>query len=145
MLIAAVAMAAVVPNLLHTVVGRRCPDVASTLCSLAGYARTQAMAQGTTYRLNIDPNARTYYLSVQQGATFGDVGNDFGEHFALPEGVQIDTDIHAQPDGTYVQFTPEGRCDAATVTIRDDSGASVQVTCESPTELYHVVDANVKQ
>jgi type II secretion system protein H len=145
MVIAAVAMAIVIPTLSHSVQGRRCGDAAAQMCALAGYARTEAISQGIVYRLNLDVPGRQFYLSMQQGGAFVDLGEEFGRHFELPDDLMIQTDLQAQSDGLYVQFTPDGKCDPATITITDNRRNQVQLACQSATEMFHVVDPNIKQ
>lgn len=144
MVIAAVAMAIVIPTLSHSVQGRRCGDIAAQVCALAGYARTEAISQGTAYRLNFDPAGHEFWLTMQQGGEFVELGEEFGRHFAVPPELTISTDLQTQGDGLYIQFTPDGRCDPGTITVRDDRNSQVQVSCLSATETYRVVDPNQK-
>jgi type II secretion system protein H len=145
MVIAAVVMAIVIPTLSHSVQGRRCGDVAAQMCALAGYARTEAISQGIVYRLNLDAAGRQFYLTMQQGGTFVDLGEEFGRRFELPDDLTMQTDLQPQPDGLYVQFTPDGKCDPATITISDDRRNQVQLACQSATETFHVIDPNTRQ
>ena len=47
-----------------------------------------------------------------------------------------------QPDGTYIEFRPTGRSDTGTIRLTDEEGNVKEVTCDTPTELFHVVDVN---
>ena len=138
MLVIAVVVAMVAPTFHGTSRGRRTGDTATQIVSLALYARSQAITQGKTYRLNLDPDAGTYELSVRDYDTFEMLGN---WSYSVPEGVQISCDLPAQQDGLYIEFRPTGRTDPATIRVTDDDGIVVEVVCESATELFHIADS----
>jgi type II secretion system protein H len=139
MLVIAVAAAMVAPSLRGSVSGRRLGDAATQLVSLAQYARTQAVTQGRSYRLNVDVSARTYWLTSREYDVFQNLTNDFGRVISVPDGVGIECDIQRQDDGTYVEFRPSGRTDPATIRLRDDNNNVLVVACDSATELFHAV------
>jgi type II secretion system protein H len=139
MLVIAVAAAMVAPSLRGSVSGRRLGDAATQLVSLAQYARTQAVTQGRSYRLNVDVSARTYWLTSREYDVFQNLTNDFGRVISVPDGVGIECDIQRQDDGTYVEFRPSGRTDPATIRLRDDNNKVLVVACDSATELFHTV------
>lgn len=131
----------VVPILNHTARGREVGDTAAQIVTLCNYARTQSISEGRPYRLNFDPNGNAYWLSVQNGAQYSDVGTDFGQQFKPTDAIRIATDLPRNQDGIYVTFKSSGRVDPAPVNVRvtDENGGLTEVTCESATELFHVV------
>ncbi len=44
------------------------------------------------------------------------------------------------PDTSYIQFGPTGITDPMTIHVSDNSGHSVEIACDSPTENFHVVE-----
>jgi len=141
MAIVAIIVAMASPMLRGFGEGRRVDNCAGEIVALTQWARTQAMTRGATYRLNLDPNSRTYWLTVDQGdgITFVSPGNEFGRMFLAPDGVTIDTNVAAQQDGLYVSFWPNGRTDAAVIRIANPRGEATQVACLSATETFHVL------
>src|SRR5689334_13604841 len=101
MTIVAIIVAMASPMLRGFGEGRRVDNCAGELVALTQWARTQAMTRGATYRLNMDPNSRTYWLTVDQGdgITFASPGTEFGRVFVAPDGVTLDWDVVPQQDG----------------------------------------------
>jgi prepilin-type N-terminal cleavage/methylation domain-containing protein len=139
MAIIALMAAIVAPSLREFSLARRTKDSAALVVGLAEYARTQAMSEGRTYRLNFDPSARQVWLTAQDGATFGPPNNEYGQRFSLSDGVAMTVDIAQQKDGQYVQFQPSGRTQTANINLTGPMGDTVQIACASATELYRVV------
>ena len=137
MLVIAVVVAIVAPSFHGANRGRRTGDTASQIVSLALYARSQAITQGKTYRLNLDPDAGRYELSVRDYDMFETLNN---WSYRTPDGVRIACDVQSQQDGLYIEFRPTGRTDPATIRVTDDDGMVVEVVCESATELFHVAE-----
>ena len=98
MLIMAVMAALIVPSLGAFARGRAAGNTATQMMALARFARSQAVADGTTYRLQLDPQGRTYQLTMQQGGAYVPVPGDFGEQNNLPDGVSMDVNITPQPN-----------------------------------------------
>jgi len=115
-------------------------DAAAQIVALANYARTQSIAQGKIYRMSFDLANGSYVLTARTYDVFDKLGNEFGEQFTLPEGVRMDCDFQPQQDGLYLEFRSTGRNDTGTIRLTGDGGSVKQIVCESPTELYHVVD-----
>ncbi len=94
MLIMAILAALLVPSLSGFAAGRRTSHAATLVLSLANYARTQAMAEGTTYRLNFDAGRGTVWLTEQkEGAFVPPTNPGYDEHFPLPDGVRMTVDV----------------------------------------------------
>jgi len=146
MAIIAIAVAMAVPSLHGFAQGRRAGNCAEEILALAQWARTQAIVRGKPYRLNLDPGAGTFWLTVQEDdGTIQSLGEEFGRTFSVPEGVRLDWNASPQPDGTYVQFLPTGRCDPATIHVTDPNGKVTEIACFSSTELFHIVSDQERQ
>jgi prepilin-type N-terminal cleavage/methylation domain-containing protein len=141
MSIIALMAAIIAPSLRQFSMGRRTKDSAALVVGLAEYARTAAMSEGRTYRLNFDPVQRQVWLTAQDGATFSPPSNEYGERYSLADGVNMSVDLTHQQDGQYVQFSPSGRTQTVHVTLTGPLGDTVQLACASATEVLAVVPA----
>jgi len=125
---------------------RRTADAAAQMLALTQFAGSRAAAQGTVYRLNIDAQTSTYWLTVQQEGMFVDLGCEFGRPFQLPEGTTVRV---VSLDGgvplPYIDFYPDGRTQEATIELTGRRGEIFLVTCESATEAFHVVSPQEAQ
>jgi hypothetical protein len=145
----------VVPVMRNFARGRKLSDAAVQVMSLANYARTQSVAQGKNYRLNFDPQAGAYWLTARTYDQFQELGNELGQRFTLPEGVRMECDFQQQQQqgqdpGLYIEFRPSGRIDpnlqptdasgAIIVKLSDNDGTLKQIVCDTPTELFRIVD-----
>src|SRR5579862_156578 len=70
MLIACVVMAITAPSLRNFLYGRKTANAVSQIVSLASEARSKAIMDGRTYRLNVDTTAGTFWLDAQNGGDF---------------------------------------------------------------------------
>jgi prepilin-type N-terminal cleavage/methylation domain-containing protein len=159
-----------IPSLSRFGKSRRVGDSADRVIALAHWARTQAITRGVNFRLNFDPTQRTYWLTMQNGAsfenllqngasgpmggqdgtsqngtTFAEVGDEVGRVFVTPQGVTFQCNFQPQPDGTYLQFRPTGRSDPGTVTFTDGEGQPIEVGALMATEPFHVLNDQEKQ
>src|SRR4051812_29637970 len=66
MLILAIIVAMIVPEMSNFGRNRRAGDCAGQIVAVAHWARTRAIADGVPYRLNVDPQQGTYWLTMQQ-------------------------------------------------------------------------------
>ena len=141
-----VLLALAAPSLRGFFASRQTADAAAQMVALTQLARSRAAAQGAVYRLNIDAQTNTYWLTVQQGGTFVDLNCEFGRRFQLPEGTTVAVQ---SPRGgallSYVEFQPSGRTDEATIELRGRQGEVFEVTCESATDAFHVVSPSEAQ
>jgi prepilin-type N-terminal cleavage/methylation domain-containing protein len=135
------AMAA--PSLRGFFAGRRTANAAAQILALTKLARSRAAAEGRIYRLNVDPEGRTYWLTARRGGAFLEPGSEWGQRFDLPDGVSASIEA-AVADGTptYVQFYPSGASDEARVLLEDRSGEVLEVRCPSPGEPFRITDAS---
>jgi prepilin-type N-terminal cleavage/methylation domain-containing protein len=128
------------PSLKGFLASRQTADAAAQVLALTQLAGSRAAAQGTVYRLNIDPQTGTYWLSTQQAGSFVDLGDEFGRRFRFPEGTTVrvvsPAGGSAQP---YVEFYPNGRTQEATIELTGRQGEVYSVVCDSVTEAFHIV------
>ena len=131
-------VAMIAPSLRGFGVARRKNDMATLLVGVANYARTEAITEGRTYRLILDTQKPGFQLTVQAGSVYQPLKNDYGNSVDLVDGIQLRTDIAPQPDGIHVDFHPDGRTDPAHVWMTDKLGETIEVGCESATEMFRV-------
>jgi Tfp pilus assembly protein FimT len=93
LVIIAIITAIVMPSVSAFSAGRASHNTATQIVNLANYARTQAAAEGRTYRLNFDTSKGAYWLSVQNGGTFAPSGSEYGQTYQLPPNVQWDVQL----------------------------------------------------
>ena len=93
MAILAILSAVVVPTLWAFASGRRAGDAAVTIVALSNYARSQAVSEGTVYRLNFDPAAAQVWLTVQQDGAFVAPADEHAQRFDLPPGVRLSVEV----------------------------------------------------
>ena len=139
LIVITIIIALVAPSLSGFTVGRRNKDMASLFINLASYARTQSVAEGRVYRLNVDPKTGAMWLTAGKGGIFGPPSSDFGDRFESPQDIRVQSELPQHEDATYVEFQPSGRCEAGRIRFIDKLGGMIEVVCESSTELYHVV------
>jgi len=133
--------AMIAPSLGNFAAGRNKNDAAVMIVGLAHYARTQAVFEGRTWRLNVAAAGNQVYLTAQEGGAFiAPKNTDFGDHYDITPGVRMTCDRPARPpDGQYIEFKPSGRTDTGSFLLTDKLGDTIEVACLSPTELFHVV------
>ena len=143
---------------------QRVSETADDIVALARWARTQAIGNGVSYRLNFSPGDAHYWLTVQNGASYENIfqasqsgivgtqttkfdtlGEQIGGQFSAPNGVSLICNIPPQPDGQYVEFRPTGRGEPGTVIVKDALGQVIEIGSLSATEEYHVLSADEKQ
>jgi Tfp pilus assembly protein FimT len=138
-----IVVAMVAPSLSGFAAGRRTSYAATRITSMAEYARTQAVTEGRTWRMNFDPASRAVWLTVQEGNVFIEPSSNLGDRSQAAEGIQIRTDLTPQHDGTqnglYVEFHPDGRTDPVHIWISDPQGRTIEVACLSATERFRIL------
>jgi len=139
MVIVCTVLAMAAPSLGGFFASRRTADAAAQIVALTGLARSQAIVEGRTYRLNFDTDAGAYWLTVQQGGAFGRLGSEFGRRFSLPEGTLASRDgTTAAASSGHIEFYPDGTTQAATIRLTGRQGEVVEIVCPSPTEPFEV-------
>jgi type II secretion system protein H len=139
-------LAIAAPSLRGFAHGRQTADAAARILSLTHLARSRAISRGCVHRLNVDAQMGTYWLSMQQGGAFVEIEDDFGREFRLPGGVSVKVDSPSADEPVpYVEFHPDGRCEAATIQLTGGRGEILQVTCASPSERFRIVSPSVEE
>ncbi len=133
------------PSLRGFFASRKAHDAAAGILSLMRYARSQAITEGCNYRLNLDPDEGTYWLTMDDAGGYAELDTSLGRKFLLPEfttmEVEMDDDIE-QDEGdaeAYIGFYPKGHVDVCTIRIFEQNGDEVDVLALTPVERYHVV------
>jgi prepilin-type N-terminal cleavage/methylation domain-containing protein len=140
MMIICTVLAMAAPSLRGFFASHQTQDAAACIVALAGFARSQAIAEARVYRLNFDTEQGTYWLTAQSTGAFELLGTEFGRTFLLPEGTELNFESgEAAGQSSYVDFYPTGRVDPATITLTGRRGDTVVVACASATEQFHVV------
>jgi type II secretion system protein H len=147
----------VVPPMRNFGRGRKLGDAARDVVAATNYARSQAIAEGTAYRLYFDLNNRQFWLAARTTDSFQPPRTDWGQRFTLADGLKMEVDIQAlqtaqtpvalqqqqqkqSQSDLYVEFRPTGRIDTGTIRLSDEDGYVKEIVSESPTELYHIID-----
>jgi type II secretion system protein H len=157
--ILAILVAVAIPSFEGTAKKGGGKECAGQLMALARYAHSQAIADGVSYRLNIDAAGRRYFLTRQgDGPDFVLLGEEIGRDHLFPEGVTVEWDATyllqqqqqlSQATGQvqpavdagavpYVEFHPSGRTDPAALRITDAGGAVTEMACLSATETFRL-------
>jgi type II secretion system protein H len=122
--------------------GQKLRDAGEQFLAVARYARLNAGANSQVYRLYVDRAAGTYWVVAQEGQEFVPLANDFGKVFSVPEGFRIAlTDPSRQPL-EFVEFSPTGRTQPASVTILASDGEPFDLICPTPAEGFMVATAD---
>lgn len=140
MLIVSILLALSAPQLHGFFGSRQTADTATNVLSLARWARNDAISNGRTCRLNVDAANGTYWLTVQQAGQFLRLATELGRQFQLPEGSSLAlTNDSRDSSEPYIEFSPTGRCDVATIAITGKGGEVVQVRAASAAEAFRIV------
>jgi prepilin-type N-terminal cleavage/methylation domain-containing protein len=138
MLILTILVGLVAPSLRGFATGRKTTDAAAQLVAVARWARTQAITESTTYHLNLDPAAGTYWVTVLDVAGADQrIQTSLGQIYRVPEGVTLESDLPTDQGHQTINFYATGRADPGTIRLRGER-QEIQVVCLSATEGYHV-------
>lgn len=141
MAIIAIALAIAAPNLNGWNHGSQLRNAGDQFLTIARYAKAQAISQGKIFRLNVDPGAGHYWLTVQQAQDqFGPVDSEYGQIYSMTDGMQLAmTDLQNKPINS-VDFYPSGRVTPAHVRITGAPGVgAVDLECATPAEGFAYV------
>jgi general secretion pathway protein H len=139
MLLVSLVMGLAATSLRGFIVGRRNADAAAQVIALAQYGREQAISTGSSYRLNVDTTERAYWLTVQKGGDFQELGTEFGRRFNLPEHVEATWLPSPYAAHDYIEFFPDGRTEAASLRLEEPGGQVFEIGCQSETEPLTVI------
>lgn len=141
MLIISTLLAVASPSLQGFFSSRKTNDAASNILSLMKLAGTQAVTEGRIYRLNLDPEKRSYWLTAVEEGVFSELHTEFGRVFILPEDTSIELEKEAENSSQekYVQFYPEGWAQPGLIRLTDRRGDIVEIKSSSPLERYRII------
>ena len=141
MVIISTLLAVASPSLRGFFSSRRTNDAASNILSLIRLARTQSINEGRIYRLNLDLDQRSYWLTAVEEGMFSELNTEFGRKFILPD----DTDIELEKENgdklteSYLQFYPEGWAQPGIIRLSDRSGDTIEIMSSSPLERFRII------
>jgi len=139
MLIMCTVLGMAAPSLRGFFASRKTADAATQIVALTQLARSLAVCEGRLYRLNVDCESGSYWLTAQRFGAFERVKRDYGRTFLLPDGtaceLERDDDVASRD---YIQFYPDGSQDAATIVLADRQGSTLAIACPSPAESFSV-------
>lgn len=140
-------------------------DISAQLVTLADYARSQAVAEGRVYRLNLDTESGRFWLTVQAGGAFESLGQEIGRVFRLPEETRAEwieppartagpnlpgfslTGGAGSPDqkesagNDYIEFYPDGSVEPAVLRLTDRRNNRLDIVCPSPMDRFQVISS----
>ena len=120
---------------------RQIDDTASHILSLTQFAKSQAVCEGRTYRLNINVERRTYWLTVQDQGVFRDLNTEWGRVFRLPPDISMLVwDLELDRTLRFVQFSSLGRTTPGTLQLISPKGDRRSIMCRSATDSFCVLD-----
>ena len=118
---------------------RQIEDAGASIMALAQFAKSQAVCEGRTYRLNLDSIDRTYWLTVQDQGAFRDLNTEWGRIFLLPPEVTLKIwDLELDGRTTYAEFSSLGRTTPGTIQLVSSKGDVLSLACRSATESFAV-------
>ncbi len=145
MAVICVTLALAAPSLSNWSRGSQQRDATDQLLALTRYARTEAITNATTYRLNIDKTAGHYWLTMQDGQEFVALGNTMGQVFSVPDGSRIDLAQEQAPAADIIDFYTSGRTQAARILLTNNIGEIITIECAMPAEGFQVASAPRQQ
>jgi len=141
MVIISTLLAIASPSLKGFFASRRTHDAASNILSLIKLARSQAITEGRVYRLNLDIEQRSYWLTAVEEGIFSELKTDFGRIFILPDDtvIELEKEYNNELTEKYIQFYPEGWAQPGLIRLKDRRGDVVEIMSSSPLERYQVI------
>jgi type II secretion system protein H len=143
MVIISTVLAMAAPSLRGFFSSRKIHDAAANILTLIRYARTQAITEGQTYRLNFDYEKSVYWLTSNAEGAFSVLKCEFGREFLLPDDTTalIEKDDDKNGSEEYIDFFPQGMAETGTITLTDRRGDIVKITSPSPAETYRIEES----
>jgi prepilin-type N-terminal cleavage/methylation domain-containing protein len=139
MVILTTVVAVVMPNLRGFWAAQRVQNAATEVLTLTRYARTQAVADGLIYRLNIDATSgKVCTLTMQNGTSFVKLGTGLDRGVLMPDETHLEL---TRPDGdrSHIDFFPDGRTEPAVLKVVDPLGEGIVIACLAPAEMFRIV------
>lgn len=147
MVIISTVLAMAAPSLRGFFSSRKTHDAAANILSLIRFARSQAITEGHTYRLNFDFEKGVYWLTSNAEGAFSNLNTEFGRKFQLPDDTTIEIDKDDEDDHdkegscVYIAFFSQGMAETGTIILTDRSGEEIEITSPSPAEHYGIVES----
>jgi Tfp pilus assembly protein FimT len=139
MMILSTVLALAAPSLRGFFISRRGDDAAAQILALTQYARSQAVNEGVIYRLNLDIQERTYWLTAQKAGEYERLKTEYGKTFAISKELVLEVEDIAKEDReTFLEFSPYGTVTAATIRLIDRQGRALEIACPTATESFSI-------
>jgi prepilin-type N-terminal cleavage/methylation domain-containing protein len=146
LMLLAVLLAVAAPSLRGFAQAQADSDAAAGVLAMTCMARDLAATMGTVSRLNFDFQTGTYWVTIQQGGSFVEPGAGESGHYELANGMMARLELPpGQEQRPYVQFTPDGRAEQATVVLISRGGDVYRVECPSPTDMFRIIAPTEQQ
>jgi type II secretion system protein H len=124
--------------------GNKLKDAATEFITLTKLARTMAVSNSRTYRIQFDASLESYQLQQQDGEQWVGVGTEDSAQRVLPDGYRLEwTD--GQRGRTTIEFYSTGRMQPATLRLTSPDGDVTDIECPSPTEGYRLATPGVNR
>jgi len=141
MVILSTVLAMAAPSLRGFFGSRKTHDEAARLLALTQFARSQAISEGITYRLNFDTDDRVYWLTSQRKGVFEELKTEFGYVFTFPVDITVELeDVDKDDNEMFFAFTPQGTVTAGTIRLIDRRGLVLEITCPTVTESFSIIE-----
>lgn len=142
MVIISTVLAMAAPSLRGFFSSRKTHDAAANILSLIRFARSQAISEGRTYRLNFDQGRGVYWLTSNREGPFSGLNSEFGREFLLPDDTTVELKKEDDKNGAenYIAFFPQGMAETGTITLTDRRGDVIEIVSPSPAETYRIVE-----
>lgn len=140
MVILSTVLAMAAPSLRGFFASRQTQDAAAQILALTQLARSKAVCEGTSYRLNFDAEEGTYWLMSQQSGAYERLKTDLGQVFSLPRDTVLELEgMEQEGDESFVAFAPRGTVTDGTIRLIDRRGRVVELRCPAVTESFSII------
>ena len=120
-------------------------DTAKHMLTLMQIARQQAISQGKTYRLNIDKEDKTFWLTTQDTASteFTKPNINDNKTYVIPKNIEIIWDTpESIVENKYIIFYPDGSTQATCITLTDDNENEISLFNYALTTQFQIGTPN---
>jgi len=148
----AVAVALVAPNLYDFYQDRELHNTAEGIVALTREARSLAKRSGIEVRIYVDTETGKYWLRQVDQANESESNEPASdsEIFSVPENIEIswgldrdDRDDAVDASlGQYMKFSPDGRTVPASLCLTDNQGGKIWIECNKPTTGFEISKVN---
>lgn len=140
LVIIALLMAMVAPSLRGFTASRQINNSAAQIVALMRHARDMSINEGKVYQFNFDAQAGHYWLTQQDGVSYKELDESFGQIFSLPHGVTArwGHDNGGAVAAARLSFYPSGRVEPTNLRLESVHGKVALVRCRAPTEIFRV-------